>query len=101
MPLPFTSISPGPKRARPDKAHVAAEDVPELRQLVHRRRAHEPPDARHARIVFSGLNRARARFGIDDHRAELQRVEAAAALADALLREEHRAAVFDLDRARR
>ena len=47
-----------PQRARTDEAHVAAQDVPELRQLVHRGRAHEPADARDARIARGRLHRA-------------------------------------------
>ena len=39
------------QRPRPDQAHLAAQHVDELRQLVERRRAQEPPDARDARIV--------------------------------------------------
>ena len=41
----------GTKRPRSDNAHVAAKNVPELRQLVKSRGAKQPADARHARIV--------------------------------------------------
>ena len=37
--------------ARPDEAHLAAEDVDELRQLVEARPPEEAPAARDARIV--------------------------------------------------
>src|SRR5262249_15907368 len=35
-----------PQRARSNEAHIATEDVPELRQLIHRSRTEQPPDAR-------------------------------------------------------
>src|SRR5262249_10257276 len=38
---------------RSDEAHIAAEDVYELRQFVHRRGAQHAPDAGHSRIVCS------------------------------------------------
>ena len=38
------------RRTRPDQAHLAAEDVPELRQLVDRGAAQDPPDARDAAV---------------------------------------------------
>src|SRR5690606_27078524 len=41
-----------PQRARANEAHVADEDVPELRQLVHRGRAHEPAHPGDARVVL-------------------------------------------------
>ncbi len=47
------------------------------------------------------LHGADAGLGVRAHRAELQRVERAAAEADALLRVEHRPAVLQLDRRRR
>ena len=39
------------ERARADKAHLALENVPELRQLVEARAAEEATDARHARVA--------------------------------------------------
>ncbi len=90
----------GTQRPRPDEAHVADEDVPELRQFVHRRRAQRVPDARDARIALGRLHGAGFAFGILDHRAELIGEEHAAVLADALLLEEDRPAVFGEDRDR-
>src|SRR5260221_6485533 len=37
--------------ARPNQPHVADEDAPQVRQLVHRERAQGPPDARNPWIV--------------------------------------------------
>ena len=88
----------GPQRAGPDEAHVAAQDVPQLRQLVHRGGAHEAADARDARIALDRLDRPDAGFRVRPHRSELERHERRAAEPDALLPEEHRAAVLDLDR---
>ena len=57
------------QRARSDEAHVAAEDVPQLRQLVHRRRAHEAADARspadRARVAWTAPVAASASGRID------------------------------------
>src|SRR5206468_2480246 len=71
----------GDRRARADEAHVALEDVPELRQLVEARLAEPRTDARHARIAGDLEDRADhlvevlelglLRLGILDHRAEL------------------------------
>ena len=47
------------QRPRADEAHLAAQDVDELRQLVEREAAQEPPDARHARVVADLEERAR------------------------------------------
>src|SRR4029078_4489220 len=60
------------QRSRADEAHVAGEDVPQLRQLVHRGGAHQAADAGHARIVFARLNRTGQRLGVWHHRSELQ-----------------------------
>ena len=39
------------ERPRADEAHLAAQDVEQLRQLVERGAAQEPADARDARVV--------------------------------------------------
>ena len=41
----------GPDRPRPDDAHVAAQHVPELGQLVEMREAQDPADAGHLAAV--------------------------------------------------
>src|SRR5690606_35931126 len=63
------------ERPRPDERHVAADDVPELRQLVERERAEEPSEPRQARFVRLA-GRARP------HRPELEQREGAGVLAD-------------------
>src|SRR5260221_7636224 len=101
---PFEDAAPprfdlaGPQRPRPHKAHVAAKDVPQLRELVHRGRAQEAADARHPGIVLRRLDRADPRLGVGAHRTELERHERMAREPDALLAEEHRTAVLHLDR---
>ena len=87
-----------PQGPRADEAHVAHEDVPELRQLVHGRRPHQTADACDAGIVLSGLNGPDLCLGIRNHRAELERVERAPPLTSTLLPVEDRPTVFQLDR---
>jgi hypothetical protein len=87
----------GTERTRPDEAHVAAEDAPELRQFVHGGRPHQPADASDAGVVRAGLQGADIALGVGNHRSELIRAEHAPALADALLRVEDRPAIFELD----
>src|SRR5688572_674667 len=84
----------GSQRAWADEAHVPAEDVPQLRQLVHRRCAQDTSDARNSRIVLPRLDWARKRLGVNDHRSKFQRVEAPAGMAYALPRKQYRPAVF-------
>jgi predicted dehydrogenase len=100
----------GPLGARANDVHVAAQDVPELRQLVETELAHHPSERRHAGIVLLCPDRPREPFGIHPHRAELedgedlatqvlvptfaerQRLAPAPIEADACLRVDHRAA---------
>lgn len=90
----------GERRARPDHAHVAAQDVPELGQLVHRGAPDQPANARDPRVALvDGVARSLA-LGADLHRAELQQLELLAAQADALLAIEDGASVLEPDRDR-
>ena len=83
--------------ARPDEAHVAVEDVPDLRQLVEAGGADEGADARDARVVVSRELRAGVLLGVDAHRAELVDLVGLAEAAGADLAVEGRAAVLELD----
>ena len=99
------------QRPRADEAHLAAEHVPELRQLVDRRPAQDPPDAGHARVVRD-LEHPRVAgrvlvqvghgllqpLGVAHHRAELEDRELAARLTNPGLPEEDRAGAVELDR---
>src|SRR3954469_19684916 len=77
---------------RADEAHLAAQDVQQLRQLVQRRAAQAPPDARDARVVayleqpvrlVPGREVGLHPVGAVDHRAELEHRETRAVLTDA------------------
>src|SRR5262245_63906884 len=69
LPFPYTTLF------RSDDRHVAAQDVPELRQLVEVGTAQEPSERRHARIGRLGPHRTGLVFGIVEHRSELRSEE--------------------------
>src|SRR6185437_11145526 len=87
-------------RAGADPAHLAAPDIPDLRQLVEAGAAQQPPDAGNARIaadlevgpgqLVQMLELFFERGGIDDHGAQLPHAEALAVLAHAGLAVEGR-----------
>ena len=54
----------GAQRARADEAHVASQDVHELRQFVHRRGAEQLTHACDPRIVSDGLQGTTFTFGV-------------------------------------
>jgi hypothetical protein len=96
---------------RADEAHLAAQDVDQLRQLVDRGPAQKAADARDPRVLadlehdavvglveLGELGLARLRVG--EHRTELEDRELVAVAAHASLTEEHRAARVELDRDR-
>src|SRR5687768_13272928 len=76
----------GPLRSRSDETHVPAQDIPQLRDLIQARLAHEAPNGRNPRIVVAGTPyRTRPRFGISTHGSELVNREAGAVQPHALL----------------
>ena len=80
------------ERARADEAHVALQDVEQLRRLVEREAPDEAPDARDALVVRALDDRAVLAYEhgrVELHRAELVELEEAPAAPGALLREEH------------
>lgn len=83
--------------ARADEAHVAVEDVPDLRQFVEAGGADEGADARDARVVVGRELRAGVLLGVDTHRAELVDLVGLAKAASADLAVESRATVLELD----
>src|SRR4051794_35407043 len=88
------------RRPRPDDRHVAAHDVPELRQLVQRQPTQDPAGTRDPRVsAVDGVPGAEP-LGADDHRAQLEELEVEAVLADARLPVEHGPTVLELDRER-
>src|SRR5437763_1424864 len=87
--------------------HLPKQHAKKLRKLVEVIPAKEPPDAGEPRIIFDvklrtvGLVKL-LKLGLDflsvfSHRAELDAGKFAAAHGFALMREEHRPAVFDPD----
>ena len=74
---------------RADDGHVAAQHVPELRQLVDVEAAQQPADPRRARVVVTRPDRAGVVLGADVHRAELVDVERLAVEPHPLLLVEH------------
>src|SRR5205085_5714594 len=85
--------------ARADERHVAEQHVEKLRKLVELGPAQEMTDRRDAGVAFDGEPRA-ASIRADDHRAELEDAEDAAARPRALLAEEDRSARVELDERR-
>ena len=85
-------------RPRPDQAHVAAQDVEELGQLVDIRVAEPIADPSASGVVIEGPDRARLPLGIAPHAAELDDGEEPSPLPDPLLLVEDRPARGDQDR---
>src|SRR2546430_8939728 len=66
-----------------DEAHVAQQDVEELRQLVEPCPSEQRPDPRHSRVTLLRPDRTGSLFRIPAHRAEFVENENAAVLAGA------------------
>src|ERR687887_2433174 len=90
----------GKRRARADQAHLPAQDVPELRDLVEREAAQKAADARDPRVALVDRPAGPLRLGADDHRPQLEQLEVGSVLPDAPLPVEDRSAVVELDRKR-
>src|SRR5690606_30327611 len=75
-----------------DDAHLAAQHVPELRQLVEAQFADDPSDPGDAVVVRRGPARPPVLLGVGAHAAELDQLEGAAVFADAFLHVQGRAA---------
>jgi hypothetical protein len=85
-------------RARPHHAHVALENVEELRQLVDTGSPDESADAGDAVVAPRGRNDPVAIGLILGHAAKLVHLEKAVRATDALLDEQDRPAIFEFDR---
>src|SRR3546814_5616359 len=70
---------------RADEAHLAAQHVEELRQLVQPRLADERADAGHSVVVGGRPARHAIALGIGAHATKLDQAETLPALADAHL----------------
>ena len=78
-------------RARADKAHLAPEDVDELRQLIEACFAQHAANAGNAAIGIFQLMRRNIAGGFHMHGSKLEDLEKRFILANALLPKEHRA----------
>src|SRR5262249_18939203 len=87
----------GTLRARADQAHVTAQDVDELRQLVETGAAEKCSQARAPRIVLPRPYGPRLLLGIYAHAAKLEHLEGAAVKPAALLAIEDRLGTRELD----
>src|SRR5881227_2773232 len=88
-----------PLRSRTDKVHVAAQNVPELRNLVDADFANDAPHARHAIVAVARPNGS-VLFSISAHRAELHQRERATVFTNALLSVKNRTARVNFDQNR-
>src|ERR1700680_3093138 len=94
-------IEEGRLRARPDQAHVALEDVDQLRQLVQTHPPQDSPEPGGARVARLRDHRSSSSLGVRDHGSKLVDREWSAIHADALLPEQHRTTRRgDLDQGR-
>jgi hypothetical protein len=84
-------------RSRTDKAHIPAQDVPELRQFVEPEPPQKPSNSSAARVVGYGPDCTKFRLRVFTHRSKLNDLEAPAAEADSNLSVEHRTAIIELD----
>src|SRR5262245_58415068 len=83
--------------ARADEAHLAAQDVDELRNLVNAGFANEGADAGNSGIATLRPLRPSVLFGVLPHRAKLDDLEDAPVLADPFLRVKDRPGRFQLN----
>src|SRR3954469_12840845 len=80
-----------------DKVHIAAQNVPELRNLIDANLPDDAAHASHAVVAVAGPYRT-ILFRVHSHRAKLHHHKRPAVLADALLFIEHRSARIDLNK---
>ena len=90
----------GERRPRPDQAHLAPHDVPELRQLVQGNTPQHRADPRDPWIATVDRPARALPLGADDHRPQLHELELAPVLPDPLLSVEDRPSAVELDRDR-
>src|SRR5256885_2148792 len=79
-----------PPRARADQAHLPAEDVHQLRQLIAVNGPQDPADERHPRVAGDAPGRPGVPLALVVHRPQLVDGEHPAELPDPLLRVERR-----------
>src|SRR4051812_17834459 len=76
---------------RTHEVHLAFQDVPELRYLIDTQFSDDLADTGHAFVVCDRPDRVTVLLRVRPHRAELDNVEYAPALADAFLAVKNRA----------
>jgi hypothetical protein len=81
------------------QAHLSAQNVDELRNLVDARLAHEATDPRDPRIVGLRPLRLAVALGVDPHRTKLDDPEDSPVLPDPLLKVEDRPARIEPESA--
>src|SRR5205814_40596 len=81
-----------------NEAHLTAQDVPQLWQLVEAEAPEERPEPRASRVVRPRPHRAGLALGVHAHRAELEHPEALAVQAHPLLAVEDGPAGDELER---
>src|ERR671918_1350299 len=82
-----------------NKAHLAFQDVPELRNLIHANLADDAADASSACVAFTCPNRS-VLFGVSSHRTKFCKHKRATVLSDSVLLVKNRSARFQLDEQR-
>src|SRR5579864_1203207 len=85
---------------RSNEAHVAAQHVPNLRQLVEPSHAQDPADGGDTLISMGGPLRCAAALRVDAHRAEFIDGKGGAVTPDAFLPIENRSSTVETDRHR-
>ena len=91
LPHQLGALGPGT-----DQRHLAAEDIPELGELIDMGATQKPADPRDAGVVALRPLRPAVGLGVGPHGPELQHFELAAVLADPPLAVQDRAAVREL-----
>ena len=77
------------RRARTDKAHIALENIYELRQLIKAGRSYYFSDASHAAVALIRILTRSHMLRTDTHRAKLVHFKNFSVFSEALLLENH------------
>ena len=81
----------GALRPRADEAHFPLEHIPQLRDLINTKLAHQAPDTSDSGILKAG-ELCTSRLGVDHHGSELEHVEGTTVLTGPDLSVENRQA---------
>src|SRR5262245_33767469 len=86
-------------RSWSNEAHLAFQNVPELRDFIDANLANDATHTGRARVAFAGPNRA-VLFGVDSHRAKFCQHKRVPVFADSFLLVKDRATRLELDQYR-